>query len=187
MNKLSKWLIKASFIGSFAEALLVPFWVVLSNKVGGDVLDAGIAVGIFNIVTGLTVLAIGRTNWYKEHTHGMVFWGFLVSGIAEVSYIFAHTIPELFVVQSIVGISVGILNPAWDSLFTDDGEDGESAARWSFWSGGVEFICGFASILGGFIVTYFGFNALFISMGIADAFATYFAWKVKIHPELNPE
>ncbi len=183
MNKLSKWLIKASFIGSAAEALLIPFWAVLTQKVGGDVLEAGIAVAIFNIVTGISVILLGKTKFYKEHTQSMVFWGFLISGIGEVSYIFAHTVFALYVVQAIVGISVGVLNPAWDSLYTDDDEEDDSAGRWSFWSGGVELICGIASIIGGLVITYFGFTSLFILMGLLDLVAIYFAFLVWKHPE----
>lgn len=179
MTKLSKTLIKASFVGTFAEQMLLPIWSKLVDRVGGNILDAGIGFAIFSIITGFTVIVLGRTKWYEKNVNWMVFWGFAVAGIAEVSYIFVGNRWELYLVQSIVGVSVGLLNPAWDALYSEDEETSHSK-KWSFWSGGVSFVIGVASIVGAFIVKRFGWTTLFVSMGISDVLATYYAWRVAV-------
>ena len=89
---------------------------------------------------------------------------------------------QLFLVQAIVGLSVGILGPAWDSLYSDDGQQSD-VERWSFWTGGISLVTGLGAIMGAAILTYLGWNALFISMGIIDALAVYYSYQVLIYKE----
>ena len=176
MKELDKYLLKASFVGTFAGTMLLPVWAMLTNRVGGDIVDAGIGYALFYIVTGLVVALVGRTKWYSDNVKYMVFVGFLISGVGEFCYIFATNQYELFAIQSLVGLSVGLLNPAWDTLYSDT--NGSAAKKWSFWTGGISFIMGISAIVGGLIINYLGWNALFITMGIIDGIAIYYSWKV---------
>lgn len=176
MNKLHHQLLKASFLGTFAETMLLPIWAVLTHKCGGDVLDAGIGYGIFSIVTGVIVVIVGRTAWYNDNIKYMVFWGFAISGIGDILYIFVNNRVELFSVQALCGIAVGFLNPAWDVMFTEEEEN--TGAKWSFWNGGISFVTGVAAIAGATVVTLLGFSWLFVFMAAFDGLAIYFAYKV---------
>ena len=178
LNPMSKNLLKASFVGTFAETMLLPVWAVLTDKVGGSVLDAGIGYAIFCILTGIVVILVGRAAWYEKHIKCMVFWGFVITGLAELSYLAVSNKYELFLVQSVVGISVGILNPAWDTLYTASIGDEDNGKRWSFWNGGVSFVTGVAAIVGGLIVIYCGWYWLFIGMAAFDLWAIYYAYLV---------
>jgi hypothetical protein len=177
MNKLSKTLLMASFTGTFAETMLLPIWATFTERVGGSVLDAGIGYAIFSIVTGLFVMIVGSTAWFNRNTRAMVFGGFLLAGIGDMMYMAVHNKWELFAVQCFIGISVGMLNPAWDSLYCED-EGQSDASRWSFWTGGINFIVGISAIVGSLIVTYLGFYWLFPIMAITDMAAVYYSWKV---------
>lgn len=174
MNKLSKLLLKASWIGSMAEAMLLPMWALLVKRVGGDLIDAGAGYAIFCIATGIAVMGVGRTEWFTRHVKAIVFWGFTIAGICEFSYLFVYNILQLFLLQSLIGVSVGLLGPAWDSLYALDTE--EPAKKWSFWSGGQSFLTGIAALLGGFILKSFGWTALFIVMGLIDLISVYYAY-----------
>jgi hypothetical protein len=175
-SKLSKYLLLSSFIGTFAESMLLPIWALLTNKVGGNVLDAGMGYALFSIVTGLVVIFVGRTKYYKANINSMVFWGFLISGIGEFSYILATKMWHIFALQCLVGLSVGLLNPAWDTLYSD--ESCGDAGKWSFWNGGVSFFIGVAAIVGSLIVSILGWTALFVGMGLVDFIAVIYAYKV---------
>lgn len=179
MNKLSKLLLMSSFAGTFAETMLTPLYAALTNKFGGGLLDAGIGYAIFSIITGLFVAIVGRTKWFEKNTSSMVFWGFLVAGICDLAYIGCSNIFEFFVVQVFLGISVGMLNPAWDALYCEDGEDGQHGKRWSFWTGGINFVTGTSAFVGALIATTIGFKWLFLIMALCDGLAIYFAFQVK--------
>ena len=177
MTRKSKNLLKASFIGTFAEFCILPIFAVLTARVGGSVIDAGIGYAIFCIVTGVIVATVGRTEFYQQHINKMLVGGFAVCGIGEFSYIFVGNTWQLFIVQTVVGLAAGILAPAWDSMYTE-GDDSTSAVhKWSFWTGGVSFVTGTAAIFGACVAKYFGFPTLFIIMGLVDAFSVYYAWQ----------
>jgi len=176
-NPLTKFLLLASFAGNFAETMLVPLYTGVAGKFGGSVLDAGIGYGIYCIVIGLFVTAVGRTKWFNDHTGLMVFWGFVIAGICDLSYIVCVNIYEFFIIQTVFGIAIGMLNPAWDALFSEDAQEGEHAKRWSFWQGGVNFAKGCAALAGAMIVFYIGYMWLFLAMACCDVFAIYYSFQ----------
>jgi MFS family permease len=83
---------------------------------------------------------------------------------------------QLFAAQVVAGLATGLIEPAWDSLFTDDMEE-SSAKHWSIWAGGTHLAAGVAALLGGVIVAYFSFKTLFVSMALIDVVATFLAWR----------
>jgi MFS family permease len=174
VSKLSKYLLLASFVGSFSEQMLIPYWSTFVDKVGGSLMDAGIGFAIFQIVTGIVVATLGQTKWFTNNVRLFLLWGFIISGIGEFSYLFVQNKWMLFTVQCIVGVSVGILNPSWDALYSDPDED--AGKKWSFWSGGVSFVVGLASLASAAIVYFLSFQVLFITMGLVDLVAIYYAW-----------
>jgi predicted MFS family arabinose efflux permease len=182
----SRFLLKASLAGAFAEAMLLPVFAIFTEQVGGSVLDAGIGFGIFEIVSGLFVILVGSTDWFQRNVRPIVFAGFLLSGLAEFSYILVRSRWQLFAVQAAVGIAIGMMNPAWDSLYAEDAHEGDSARNWSVWSGGVNLSQGIAALLGGLIVTRLGFHSLFVMMAVVNCFSVFFAAKVLFLKRTRP-
>jgi len=182
MKPLSKLLLKASMIGTFAEGMLVPLYTALTQKFGGNILDAGIGYSIFCIATGIFVVLVGSTKWFERNTKSLIFWGFLVAGLCDTAYLLVQNKYEFWLVQLVLGISVGMLNPAWDALYSEDAAVGDShGKRWSFSTGGMSFVTGVSSLTGALIVTYIGFNWLFVIMAACDVGAVYYSWKVWKH------
>jgi MFS family permease len=172
----ARLLLGISFLTTFAESMLVPMYAAFTERVGGSILDAGIAFAVFSIATGTVVTLVGTRPWFQQHTRSCLVLGFLVSAGCDVSYIFVENRWQLFFVQVMAGLSTGLIEPAWDALFTDDIEH-SSARHWSIWAGGTHLVGGAAALLGGLIVSYFSFSALFASMAIIDTVAVFVAWR----------
>lgn len=172
----ARLLLGISFLTTFAESMLVPIYAAFTEKVGGSILDAGIAFSVFSMVTGIVVALIGTRPWFQHHVRSCLVLGFLVSSACAVWYVFVQNRWQLFGAQIVAGLATGLIEPAWDALFTDDIEH-SSAKHWSIWAGGTHLAAGVASLLGGVIVAYFSFNALFLTMAAIDAFATVVAWR----------
>jgi MFS family permease len=186
-KKISHLLLKASFIGTFAETMLAPFWAVLTEKVGGSLLDAGFGFAVFCIVNGIIVMTFGQTKFFERNVHKLVFWGLLIAGIGDLSYILVSNKWELWLVQIIIGLSVGILNPAWDAIYAEDDDGNTHAQKWSFWSGGVNFATGVAAIVGSVLIKYLGFKWLFVGMFVADLLPMYYALQVWRNYEVSTD
>jgi hypothetical protein len=169
-------LLGISFLTTFAESMLVPIYAAFTEKVGGSILDAGIAFAVFSMATGLAVTLIGTRPSFQHHVRGWLMLGFLVAASCDVAYAFVRNRWELFGAQIVAGLATGLIEPSWDALFTDDIEH-SSAHHWSIWAGGTHFAGGIAALTGGLVVAYFSFTALFFSMAAIDLVAIFIAWR----------
>jgi MFS family permease len=173
----ARLLLGISFLTTFAESLLVPMYAAFTEKVGGSILDAGIAFAVFSMATGGVIALIGTRSWFQRHIHACLVVGFLVSATCDVSYVFVQNKWQLFGAQVVAGLATGLIEPAWDAIFTEDIEQHASAKHWSIWAGGTHLIAGAASLVGGVVVAYFSFSALFLAMATIDATAMIVAWR----------
>jgi hypothetical protein len=179
MNKVVKYLLLASFIGTAAESCLVPMWAILTKHVNGDIMDAGVGYAIFAIATGIFVFILGRWKAYQQNLHLALVWAFLIAGIGDFSFIFCTDVTQLFIVNCVIGLSCAILNTSWDCIFTNEMDrDTNSAEYWSKWNSGISFFQGIGALMAGVILYYFDWITLFIIMGLIDGIAIYFSYLV---------
>ena len=172
----ARLLLKISFMVTFAEAMLVPMYAAFAEKVGGSILDAGIAFAVFSMATGGAVALIGTRPWFQHNIKRFLMLGFITSAACDISYIFVINKWQLFVAQIVAGLATGMIEPTWDALFTDDIEH-SSAKHWSIWAGGTHLTTGCAALVGGVIVAWKGFTPLFAAMALIDTFALFVAWR----------
>jgi MFS family permease len=176
LSRRCRLLVIISLLTTFAESMLVPMYAAFTESVGGSILDAGIAFAVFSMATGLFISLIGTRPCFQRHVKSFLILGFLVSACCDISYTFVQNRWQLFAAQVVAGLATGLIEPAWDSLFTDDMEE-SSAKHWSIWAGGTHLAAGVAALLGGVIVAYFSFKTLFVSMALIDVVATFLAWR----------
>jgi len=179
-SKQARLLLKISFLVTFAESMLVPMYAAFSEKVGGSILDAAIAYGLFSMATGLVIGLVGTRQIFARHTRRFLIAGFFGSVVCDVSYLFVQNKWQLFIAQVVAGLASGLIEPAWDSLFTDSIEQ-SSAKHWSIWAGGTHLLSGAAAFAGGLIVAWFSFAALFITMAAIDVVAVVLSWRGGLH------
>ena len=178
MGKTSKLLAKASFAGTAASTMIAPLYYLLVDKFGGGVLDAGLGYGILSITTGAVVYHIGRSRWLEKHARRMVFLGFLASGLGDLSYLIIRSKTQFFAVQALMGLCLGVLDPAWDALYSDE-EDGMSSVRkWCAWTSGSEIADGLAALLGAALLKVWGFTPLFVGMAVLNGAAVYLSFRI---------
>jgi MFS family permease len=175
-SRRRRLLVSISFLTTFAESMLVPMYAAFTESVGGSILDAGIAFATFSMATGVFITLIGTRAYFQLHVKSFLVLGFLVSACCDISYIFVQNRWQLFAAQVVAGLATGLIEPAWDSLFTDEIED-SSAKHWSIWAGGTHLVAGTAALIGGVIVAYFSFKTLFLAMCLLDVIATVLAWR----------
>jgi MFS family permease len=164
MNKTNKILLLASFLGFITLGLFGPIYAIFVKKIGGDVLEAGIAYGLFSIVSGIFVFSIGRLDFFKQNLRQAVFIGFLLFTLGNGGFLFVSRPLHLFIVQIILGVAGGILEPSWDGLFSKDLTEQKAAQFWSTWAGARDVATGIGAMAGGVIVAAYSFHLLFLVM-----------------------
>jgi MFS family permease len=175
-SKRARLLLKVSFLVTFAESMLVPMYAAFTEKVGGSILDASIAYGLFSIATGLVIGVIGTRECFEKNTGRFLMVGFLGSVVCDLAYVFVQNKWQLFGAQVVAGLASGLIEPAWDALFTE-GIETSSAKPWSVWAGGTHLLTGVAAFVGGLIAAWFSFTAMFITMASIDMVAVFLCWQ----------
>lgn len=179
LSAQARLLLRISFLVTFAESMLVPIYAAFTEKVGGSILDAGIAFAIFSMATGTIIALLGTRPLFQRHIRVFLAVGLWASVCCDVGYVFVQNKWQLFAVQVVAGLATGLIEPAWDSVFSD-GIAGPSAKHWSIWAGGTHLFAGLAALAGGVIVAHLSFSALFLIMAAIDALAASIASTTKV-------
>lgn len=148
-----------------ASAMLGPIYALFVEKVGGDLLDASFAFGIYALAAGITTLISGRYADKIKENELIVVLGYAIMGVAFVGYIFVSSIWSLLIVQVLIGLGEAIYSPAFDAVYSKHLDGNKSGREWGAWESINYFTMAFGAISGGFLVTYFNFNVLFLVMG----------------------
>lgn len=177
MNKYLKNLLLGAWIWYFGAGLFGPLYAVFAEKIGGDILDITGAYALFLIIVGVLSIYVGRISDRYSKKKLMIF-GYLLNAIATFGYLLVDGPLKLFVVQGLLGVSAALASPTWDSLFSVHLEKKHIGQQWGLYEGGPSIIMGIALLIGGFILTRFNFQTLFIIMGTVQIIATIVQFQI---------
>jgi len=171
MNKKLVNLLASNYIWYLAVGLLGPLYAVFAEKVGGDILELTGAYSLYLILAGVLSIYVGRVSDHHSKKY-LLLAGYTLNAIATFGYLLVDNPLKLFMVQALFGVSAALATPAWDSLFTVNLTKKHMGEEWGLSEGGPYIVSGLGILVGGFILTYFGFNVLFITMGIIQVIGT---------------
>jgi len=171
MSKNEKILLWSSNVWMFGNGLLGPLFAVFTAEIGGDIFDITTAWAIFMITTGALTILVG--NWADKIGHEkLLILGYALNATFTFGYLLVDSMIMLFTVQVGLGVSLALANPTWAALYDKYSDDKQNGNAWGAAYGHSNIATGIAALIGGFIVTYISFKALFLLMGTLQVFAT---------------
>jgi len=176
MKKKLKILLAADSYLLLGTGMMIPVYAIFVERIGGDILDASWAWAIFSAVSGILMIIIGKWEDRNKHYERMLFFGFLLRSFAFFGYFFVSNTFQLFGTQILLGISMAMSGPAYDAMYSKNLDHGKFASEWGAWEAMNMIVAAVAAIIGGLIVTYFSFKALFIIMFIIGLIGTFFSF-----------
>jgi MFS family permease len=165
-NKALRILLVTNGLILIAGAMLGPIYALFVESLGGSLLDASMAGAIFALAAGLMSLISGKFSDRIKESELVVVFGYTLIGIGFLLYNFVSSIWFLFVVQVIIGFGGAIYAPVFDAIYSKHLDKGKEGKEWGAWESMNYFTAAAGAILGGLIVTYFGFNAIFTIMAV---------------------
>ncbi|MBI4193283.1 MAG: MFS transporter [Candidatus Colwellbacteria bacterium] len=178
LNRALRVLIITNSIILLASALLGPIYAVFVEKVGGSLLDASWAGGIYAFVAGITVLFSGRMVDRVKESELIIVAGYTVMGFGFLSYVLVDSVSALFATQVLIGLGAAIYAPAFDALYSKHLDSHKSGVEWGAWESVTYLTVAIGAVLGGLVVTEFGFNALFATMAALSFGSALFIWRL---------
>lgn len=164
MDRELKILLFSYAMIAFAGGMFGPIYAIFVENIGGDILTAGGAYAAFSIAAGVLTLLISRWEDHVKHQEKLIILGFAINSIGFLGYLFIQTPMHLFIVQIILGISMAIISPAYDSLYSKHLDKGKFSSEWGMWEGMNYIVLGISAAIGGVFGAIFGFRILFIAM-----------------------
>jgi len=168
MHKNVKILLLTSILIHSGANLLAPIYAIFIKDIGGDLIDAGIAIGIYALLKGVFYFLFGRIKEELFSKRIMMCIGYAVMGLGYLAYMFANKPLDVFLIQGIISLGETVINPSWSAIIATSLEKGKERHLYANFFGYRSIFEGVAAIFGGLFAMEFGFNVLF---GIMASFA----------------
>ncbi|MFC1663584.1 MFS transporter [Patescibacteria group bacterium] len=171
INQVIKYLILSDLVFWTGWGLITPIFAIfiIERIEGGSVVVVGIASAIFWISRSILRVPMGLfldKKYGEKDDLWFVVSGFLLAGLVSFGYLIASLPWHVFVLQALYGLGMAMNVSGWCAIFTRHIDKGKEATEWGLDGTAVGLGAGIAGALGGFLVSKFGFEPVFIMVGI---------------------
>jgi len=173
INRIIKYFIISDLIFWGGWGLTSPIFAIFitDNIKGGSVAVAGLASAVYWMVKSLLRIPIGI---FLDNRPGeMDDYVFLVSGLLIVAavpfcYLFAILPWHIYLIQALQGVGMAMGLSGWAAIFTRHIDKQKEATEWGMDATFVGIGMGLSGAAGGWAVARFGFNPVFIAVGLIE-------------------
>jgi predicted MFS family arabinose efflux permease len=170
-NEVIKYLILSDFVFWSGWGLISPiFAVFVVEKIqSGTLAVVGLATGIYWVLKSLLRIPIGiflDSRKGEEDDFWFLFFGLILSSLVPFGYLMAKYPFHIYLLQSLQAIAMAMTFSGWTAIFTRHIDPGKEATEWGLDATFVGLGIGISGILGGLIANAFGFQAVFVLVGI---------------------
>ena len=165
-NKSLKILFVYNGIFVFAGSLFGPLYAVFVGMIDKNILSVSATWAAFLIATFIFTLIISRVGDKIKEKEYLLIAGLLVRAVAWFLFIYATNIYYLVFLLILLGLGEALGTPAFDAIFAEHLDGGKHIKEYADWKLIVNGVTGIGTLMGGFIAAMFGFQWLFISMGV---------------------
>lgn len=171
IGRLIKLFVVSDLILLSGWGLIQPIFAVfvVESIAEATVITVGINAAIYWILKGVFQLpvafAIDKIEGEKDNFVVLVM-GLTLTGLSAFSFAFVNQIWQLYLVQAVHALGMAMYSPSWSSIFSSHLDEGHRALDWSLDNASLSLAAGFAGILSGYFVLWFGFPTIFIITAI---------------------
>ena len=179
MHKQLKLFLVVDGIYALAFGMLGPIYAVFVQRIGGGILEAGTAWAIFMIVSGIGMLFMGKLQDKLSKDKHVLVAGYALRSLGFLGYYFVSNVPQMFMLQIFLGLSVVVISPATYSFYGNYVDKKKLAFQWTAWESTWFILQGIAALIGSFLASLFGFKTLFLVMFVLSLFSLVIATQLK--------
>lgn len=166
MNKSLKLLLSINSIFVFAGNLLGPLYAVYIQGLGGSIAVVSITWSVMLVTTTLVNFTLIRYgDKIKEHEYFLII-GFLLRSATWIGFIFAGNIYNIIILQIILGIGEAVGSTGFDAIMAEHLDKSSHIRDYAVWKTISNLLAAVATMIGGFVVTLYGFSPMFVFMGV---------------------
>jgi len=173
INKALKTLFVVNGIFVFASGLLGPLYAIFVETIDRNVVSVSISWSVFLFASTIFVMFIRKYGDLVQEKEYLLMAGFLLRAVVWFAYPHIGSLSVLIAVQILLGLGEALGTPAYDAIFAEHLDKNRHIEEYADWKL-ISNLAGAAAVLmGGFVVQYVGFSALFTSMGVLAVIAFF--------------
>ncbi|MEE9252345.1 MAG: MFS transporter [Thermodesulfobacteriota bacterium] len=164
MSRNIKILLGSSILIHSGVNLFAPIYAIFIKDIGGSLLDAGTAMGIYAVLRGVLYFLLSNLRERILSKRFMISSGYFVFFICYLLYLMASSPFHVFGIQALLAFGEVIITPSWSAVIATSLKKGMERKIYSDFFGYRSIFEGIAAALGGLLAMKFGFNAIFSIM-----------------------
>ncbi|MCD6550073.1 MFS transporter [bacterium] len=171
VNRIVKYLILSDLLFWTGWGLINPIFAifVVQRIEGGSAFVAGVAAAIYWILKSFLRVPIGAfldSLKGEKDDYFFLVSGLFLAALVPFGYVIVRFPWQIYLLQVIYAIGMAMSLSGWQAIFTRHIDKGKEATEWGLDATFLGFGVGIAGAVGGWTVTKFGFEPVFISVGI---------------------
>jgi len=155
----------------FADRLLGPLFAIFAEKFDATILSVSFSWFVFMASATVFTFVVARFGDKIKEKEYLLMAGFIIRVISWLLYIFANSFTAFICIQVLLGIGEAVGSPAFDAMLATHLQKGAEINDYSTWKLVQNLSLAIASLIGGFVVYFTGFNLLFIIMALLGLLA----------------
>lgn len=171
---------------TFSDILLLSGWGLINpimavfftdQIVGGSVELAGLAATTYFVVKSIVQIPVARFNDKRPgewDDYWVMIIGSLLITVSAFMFAFVRLPWQVFAVQIVAGLGGAFSYPSWLAIFTRHIDKREEALEWSLYYTATDLGAALTAGLGGYIAGSFGYQSLFLVVGVVSFLGTLF-------------
>jgi len=166
MNKSLKLLLAINSIFVLAGNLLGPLYVVYIEGLGGSIAVVSGTWSVMLLTTTLVNFVLIRYgDRIKQHEYFLIL-GFIFRAISWIGFVYAGNIATIILLQIIIGLGEAVGSTGFDAIMAEHLDKTSHIRDYAIWKTISNLLVALATLIGGFVVTFYGFSPMFTFMGI---------------------
>lgn len=180
-NRAIRAMLIADALMLTAVAMLAPIYALFVEKVGGDIMAAGITAAALALGSGIVSLWSGSLIDRMRDKRLLLVGSGLAMAAGFMGYAVADSVWFLASVQVVMGIARAVHSTAYDALYTRHLDKDREGEEWGAWEALNYFTEAGGALLGSLIVVRFGFPTLFVLMSWLTAASALYLMRLPRH------
>ncbi len=162
----------------FSGAMFGPVYAIFVEKVGGDILDAGIGATVYALVAAIAVLIFGKYSDRIKQNELLVAAGYVLIAIGYFLYLSVDTVAMMLVCQCIIGLGEAVYSPSFDAIYSKHLKQENAGTSWAMWEAMNYFTWAGGAFVGGVVASYFGFKSVFVMMAVLALWSAWYIYRL---------
>lgn len=159
-----KILLLAGMFCQLGDNLIGPFYAVWVKKITTDPLIIGNSIALYSFLAGVFIILFGKWSDRYDKKELFAVFGYLLSFIVTVLYLFITAPWQLYAQSFISALSMMFLAGPLKALMSKSINADSAGFQWSLDEGSNKIILAVSISIGSLIIKYFGFTVLFVTM-----------------------